>query len=367
MLPPSFAASKTRTYTTSTSASTTLNTLAIANHSIPQGVPALETFVTSSWRAHNYTNFLAEPRSAVGKVRKTIGQFQVKFFHHKQELSTSSRPLLRPLKCFMSIFSLEAWAVFRTIGVISDRDILEYICYDMQDIQMLETLKPCIGDGFVIQDREVAPDFIDNRGAFFRDRFTLYSSPPHLHTHGHPLLFSSRPLHPVGSWRKIAKPRQLHNTHWGMVCPAETPEGQTCGLVKNLALITCISVGSYSAPVIDFLEEWGLESLEENAHSSTPSNLSKTIKKLRRKDDRDISPEVSVVRDIWERELRLYTDAGRKHVRWIANGQNDEGAEYKWEQLVKGGIVELLDAEEETYDFDDAGGSGELAVTVARD
>ena len=23
-----------------------------------------------------------------------------------------------------------------------------------------------------------------------------------------------------------AKPRQLHNTHWGMVCPAETPEGQ---------------------------------------------------------------------------------------------------------------------------------------------
>ncbi|KAK1225374.1 DNA-dependent RNA polymerase II, partial [Marasmius sp. AFHP31] len=37
----------------------------------------------------------------------------------------------------------------------------------------------------------------------------------------------------------------------------------------------------------------------------------------------------------------------KKHVRWIANGQNDEGAEYKWEQLVKGGIVELLDAEEE--------------------
>ena len=40
-----------------------------------------------------------------------------------------------------------------------------------------------------------------------------------------------------------------------------------------------------------------------------PANLVKTIKKLRRKDD--ISPEVSVVRDIRERELRLYTDAGR--------------------------------------------------------
>lgn len=180
---------------------------------------------------------------------------------------------------------------------------------------------------------------------------------------------------PLGREGKIAKPRQLHNTHWGMVCPAETPEGQACGLVKNLSLMSCISVGSLSAPVIEFLEEWGLESLEENAHSSTPctkvfvngvwmgvhrdpANLVKTIKKLRRKDD--ISPEVSVVRDIRERELRLYTDAGRvcrplfivenqqlaitkKHI----NQLNDKDSDYKWDDLIKGGVVELLDAEEE--------------------
>jgi DNA-directed RNA polymerase II subunit RPB2 len=184
---------------------------------------------------------------------------------------------------------------------------------------------------------------------------------------------------PLGREGKIAKPRQLHNTHWGMVCPAETPEGQACGLVKNLALMACISVGSYSAPVIEFLEEWGLESLEENAHSTVPctkvfvngvwmgvhrdpANLVKTIKKLRRKDD--ISPEVSVVRDIRERELRLYTDAGRvcrplfivenqqlllkkKNVRWLAQRHDDVGEPYSWESLIKGGVVELLDAEEE--------------------
>ena len=50
------------------------------------------------------------------------------------------------------------WVVFRALGVISDRDILEHICYDMQDSQMLEMLKPCIDDGFVIQDREVCND-----------------------------------------------------------------------------------------------------------------------------------------------------------------------------------------------------------------
>lgn len=51
------------------------------------------------------------------------------------------------------------WVVFRALGVISDRDILEHICYDMQDAQMLEMLKPCIDDGFVIQDREVCPSY----------------------------------------------------------------------------------------------------------------------------------------------------------------------------------------------------------------
>ena len=45
---------------------------------------------------------------------------------------------------------------------------------------------------------------------------------------------------PIGREGKLAKPRQLHNTQWGMICPAETPEGQACGLVKNLALMTYI-------------------------------------------------------------------------------------------------------------------------------
>ena len=39
---------------------------------------------------------------------------------------------------------------------------------------------------------------------------------------------------------------QLHNSQWGVVCPAETPEGQACGLVKNLSLMTYVSVGGAS-------------------------------------------------------------------------------------------------------------------------
>ncbi|XP_059631581.1 DNA-directed RNA polymerase II subunit RPB2-like [Cornus florida] len=62
---------------------------------------------------------------------------------------------------------------------------------------------------------------------------------------------------------KLAKPWQLHNSQWGMMCPAETPEGQACGLVKNLALMVYITVGSAAYPILEFLEERGTENFEE--------------------------------------------------------------------------------------------------------
>ncbi|ORY78908.1 DNA-dependent RNA polymerase II second largest subunit [Leucosporidium creatinivorum] len=190
---------------------------------------------------------------------------------------------------------------------------------------------------------------------------------------------------PIGRDGKIAKPRQLHNTHWGMVCPAETPEGQACGLVKNLALMSYISVGSPSAPIVEFLEEWGMENLEEFSSEMSkgtkvfvngvwqgvhrdPAQLVDTIKRLRRCGD--ISYEVSVVRDVREKELRIFTDAGRvcrplfivedqrlvltkDHVTALqieeTGEEEEEGGQrkMKWSELVETGVVEYLDAEEE--------------------
>ena len=66
----------------------------------------------------------------------------------------------------------------------------------------------------------------------------------------------------------MAKPRYLHNTHWGMICPAETPEGQACGLVKNLSLMAIVSVESDIEQIDRLLDEYGKESL------STPKSYS---------------------------------------------------------------------------------------------
>ena len=40
---------------------------------------------------------------------------------------------------------------------------------------------------------------------------------------------------PTDKSGKLIPPRKLHNTSWGFLCPAETPEGQSVGIVKNLS------------------------------------------------------------------------------------------------------------------------------------
>merc|ERR1719370_627058 len=183
---------------------------------------------------------------------------------------------------------------------------------------------------------------------------------------------------PIGRDGKLAKPRQLHNTLWGMICPAETPEGQAVGLVKNLALMAYISVGNTPSPILEFLEEWSMENLEEIAPSAIadatkiffngcwvgihrdPEQLMTTLRKLRRQMDIIVS-EVSMVRDIAEREIRINTDAGRicrpllivenqklllkrRHIEMLKEREYNQ---YSWQDLVASGVVEYIDCSEE--------------------
>lgn len=48
-----------------------------------------------------------------------------------------------------------------------------------------------------------------------------------------------------------------------MICPAETPEGQACGLVKNLTLMAHVSVGSDSVEIIEKLQDWGVKDFDQ--------------------------------------------------------------------------------------------------------
>lgn len=51
---------------------------------------------------------------------------------------------------------------------------------------------------------------------------------------------------PVARETKNPKPRQLHSTAWGIICPMDTPEGGACGLSKSLAMMAHVRVGTFS-------------------------------------------------------------------------------------------------------------------------
>ena len=55
--------------------------------------------------------------------------------------------------------------VFRALGYVADRDIIEHVVYDPTDGEMMDLFRPSIEEAFVIQRQEVALDFIGRRGS----------------------------------------------------------------------------------------------------------------------------------------------------------------------------------------------------------
>ena len=173
--------------------------------------------------------------------------------------------------------------------------------------------------------------------------------------------------------------RDLHPTHWGRLCPNETPEGSNCGLVKNLALSSTISVGVDPKEVVNRLYKMGVVKLEEAdkklrqdgakvivdgiiaGYCKEPEALAKEIRTLRR--TAKLSSEVNVVYysptiEGSKPELYVNSDAGRvrRPLVIVENGkpkltedhiERIQREELGWEDLVKEGIIEYLDADEE--------------------
>lgn len=62
--------------------------------------------------------------------------------------------------------------------------------------------------------------------------------------------------------RKVSGPRALQTSQWGVLCPSDTPEGEACGLVKNLALMTHITTDVKEEPVVRLAFVLGIEGMD---------------------------------------------------------------------------------------------------------
>ncbi|KAL0226689.1 hypothetical protein P9112_014013 [Eukaryota sp. TZLM1-RC] len=173
--------------------------------------------------------------------------------------------------------------------------------------------------------------------------------------------------------RKVSGPRALQLSQWGVVCPTDTPEGESCGLVKNLALLchvtndtsvestvaTCFSLGVSDADLVS----------GEEIHSSylvfidgqiigihdDPLFLATSLRKFRRRGL--LSPFMSVYVHSKHKSVYVACDGGRlcRPLLVVSKGKllmtnqmiDDLGRGTKtFDSLIQEGIVEYIDVNE---------------------
>jgi len=68
-----------------------------------------------------------------------------------------------------------------------------------------------------------------------------------------------RIISPLSRKHPHFKARDLHGTHWGKICPNESPEGPSCALVKNLSLTCSLSIGESEEKVDSVLKKLNIQ------------------------------------------------------------------------------------------------------------
>ena len=166
--------------------------------------------------------------------------------------------------------------------------------------------------------------------------------------------------------------RTLHPTHFGRFCPIETPEGTEIGLRKNLAIMSKIStrVSSIDEELIKEFEKLGVDKGKNSvdvffngAYIGGIEDYNKFISEVRNKRRVQLIPgEISIRYNDELKQIVIFSDTGRvlrplvivdngilrlseEHIERLKNG------EMRWDDLIKHGIIEYIDASEEENAF----------------
>lgn len=171
---------------------------------------------------------------------------------------------------------------------------------------------------------------------------------------------------PIEKTGKLIAPRKLHNTQFGYICPSETPEGHSVGVVKNMSSSSIVSIYSNPKTVKEYIDSLGtvrpLEStsvMEKHACTRIFLNgawigtipIDKSLWTLERLQNSKRSGRIHIQTGIiWRpalRELWITTEAGRmlrplffvkalKDIAADASGQliKEINAIQRWEELL---------------------------------
>lgn len=138
-------------------------------------------------------------------------------------------------------------------------------------------------------------------------------------TYAGTLSHSRRINTPLEKSGELIAPRKLHNTTWGFFCPAETPEGQSIGVVKNISYMTHITIPTNSI----FLYEYVYPLITRVDSVETPAALADKVKVF--------------INGAWigitDKPVDLYRDLKEKKYRGIINIYTSIVFDYKYMEI----------------------------------
>ena len=185
---------------------------------------------------------------------------------------------------------------------------------------------------------------------------------------------------PIDKSGKLIPPRKLHNTSWGFLCPAETPEGASVGVVKNLSYMAHITIPSnsesiheYVKPFIKELSQVSPSELDTHVKifvngawigiSTSPYELFKNFQDKKHKGI--INIYTSIIFDFKNREIRICNDAGRLIRPVLRVSENNimlknsivdgiKSGDIEWNDLltnckIENSVIEYIDPEEQSF------------------
>lgn len=176
---------------------------------------------------------------------------------------------------------------------------------------------------------------------------------------------------PICREGKATHIRQARVSHWGLLCPSETPEGSGCGLVKNLSVLAHVRIGMPASLVVDVLvRHLGVTPFESVASTvgqhlvmvngdivgvcADPVQLVRAAREARRR--QNLPSDLSVV--LLPQGVMLHCDGGcclrplfvlemlPLLPQVMERVQRNPAAEL-WSTLVQHGIIEYVDKDEE--------------------
>jgi DNA-directed RNA polymerase II subunit RPB2 len=131
---------------------------------------------------------------------------------------------------------------------------------------------------------------------------------------------------PLEKSGELIAPRKLHGTTWGFLCPAETPEGQSIGVVKSISYMAHITIPTNSSSLYEYAEPYivKLENLTSSEMfgkvkvfvngawigvAKEPMELYQEMKSKKHKGI--INIYTSIIFDYKNAEIRVCSDGGR--------------------------------------------------------